>query len=219
MPGTYEDLLRQQTQVPTAFSFSFANREGSVIERNVMREGITLEDGVPIARPLMDLMLEILACQGQARIEVCTTLTCDLATVREWMAVNPPANGWRGLRLIPLHSGERWSLLVANWRGPDSVLYVATPIPFVRYTDYWARNSVILDPLPRAPDGGPTSIGELEQPTESQRVSFHPTIVSDLPTGPGHQLTFLPVWQRRVLAIRLQRPGLHMAHTRPSASQ
>lgn len=118
----YHHLRREQTRVPPSLAFSFTDREGSVVERELLSEGLTLEHGLPIARPLMDLLFELVACECPARVEVCPSSPFDIDTIYGWMVAHPHPNLWRGLRLIPLHTGQRWSVLVANCCGPDADL-------------------------------------------------------------------------------------------------
>lgn len=151
---------------------------------------------MPIGRPLMDLMFEILVCQGPAQIEFSPSLPCDVDMVCGWMAIHPPPDIWRGLRLIPLHAHERWSILVAKYCGPGTDLSVLDPIARSVCTYNIARNLVILDPLSPSPHVGPTGIQELAQPIGSQRVFFHPTVVSNFPTLRGRSLTLPPVWEQ-----------------------
>lgn len=86
-------------------------------EHHLSDEDLRLADDIPISTALMDLMFQILICDGPPRIISALSMTNDIQLACEWMCQNPPPAVWRGLRMIPLNSLDKWSLLLAVYRG------------------------------------------------------------------------------------------------------
>lgn len=99
-----------------------------MVERHVLSEDLAVGDAVPIGRPFMNLVFEILGSQGPDNVLPGKSFLSDMDAVWGWMNVNPPPEVWRGLRLFPLYDRGRWSLLVAEYNGAGSDMSVPNHI-------------------------------------------------------------------------------------------
>lgn len=68
----------------------------------------------------MDIIFDILLCHGPQRVISLPSLAMNRADAFHWVCSHPPPAEWRGFRIIPLSSNGDWSLLVEDYRGPDS---------------------------------------------------------------------------------------------------
>lgn len=172
----YQDLMRERSQDPPTIDFSFHDSDGSVIQHALGCDELRLGDGTPIGTPLMDLLFKVNCSHGPGRIISGPSLTQDVEMACQWMCANPPPTVWRGLRLNPLHALGRWSLLVAEYRGPGIDVYVLDKPASSLLTPVLIRDVIIIDPLRTPVDAGPSEI--FSQIVGTQRMKIHPILVS-----------------------------------------
>lgn len=68
----------------------------------------------------MTLACEVPLRYGPSKVLSLPALELDRAGAFNWACSNPPPADWQGLRIIPLSDDGVWSLIVEEYRGPDS---------------------------------------------------------------------------------------------------
>lgn len=218
-PQIYQDLMHQETNVPSTLDFAFMDRDGSVIERHLPSGDLRLGNDIPIGRPLMDLLFQVLVCKGPARVLSAASLPLDVEKASIWMCTNPPPSVWRGLRMVPLLAEGRWSLLVAEYRGPGADLYVPYPTGSLISIYNITRDVVVLDPSYPSSDVDRQAIKPRTHSVGSQKVIFHPSCVRFLHAGRRRSSTLFPVHGRFTPALEIRIHGFRSPRLHTGASK
>lgn len=113
-------MLQEADEALPTVTFSFRERDGSVVQQTLTSKELSMEDGVPIGTALMDMLFRILTAEGPAKVTSMPCLRADREGALQWMRSNAPPPEWCGLRMIPLAGPCGWSLLMARYRGPGA---------------------------------------------------------------------------------------------------
>lgn len=161
-----------------------------MIQRQLKPEEIIVDPERPVHRCLMDLMMDIWGAECPGRILYAPTQPGNVEEAIGWICMNPPPPNWRGLRMLPLRGCSLWNMLVADYRGLPTALYVLTPpAPRHRLTFPLHSAVVIISPSHLSPDD-PLNVTERRiQTVGQQRVHILPTVVSHPASLLGHSLT------------------------------
>lgn len=126
----YQEILRERHQDPSTFSFSFKDPVGTNVDRELARDDLRLQQGVPIGMALMDLAFQAFlhasyspsskfTHPGQRHFTV-PSMPLNREDAFQWICMNPAAPEYQGWSMMPLSANSGWSLLVGQYRGPGT---------------------------------------------------------------------------------------------------
>lgn len=116
----YQRLLDEQRQVPTSIAVLYHDRHGALVNRDIPYQDFRLRKGVPIASSMMNMVFDIFLSNAAQRVQHLPSMPMDREEAFQWVSPHPPDSDWRGFRLIPLSNQGVWSLLLEEYRGPES---------------------------------------------------------------------------------------------------